>query len=82
MEGKYNLKRDADQTKIHASSKAAPSNSDSDASPKIPRKKKAMNGVRTARNNQGKKPPNNKGYQYYYVLYNKAGMPDHKYNFA
>ena len=72
--------RDVDQIKIHASSKAAPANSDSDSSPKVPRKKKAMNGILTARNIQGKKNPNNKGYQHYCVLYNKARMPDHKYN--
>ena len=56
MKEKDNQKQAAAQIKILAASKAAPANFYSDASAKVPRKKKARNGVLTARKQQGKKP--------------------------
>ena len=56
MEEKDNQKQAAAQIKILVASKAAPANFYSDASAKVPWKKKARNGVLTARKQQGKKP--------------------------
>ena len=44
MEAKYNRKKAANEIKITAASKAAPANSDSDTSAKVPRKNKARTG--------------------------------------
>ena len=53
MEEKYNPKQEADQIKILAASKAAPANFYSDASAKVPQKKKESNGVLKACNQKG-----------------------------
>ena len=65
MEDKYNRKITEAQIKRLAASKAAPVSSDSDASIRVPRKKKARTGVLPDCKNNGKKIPNHSGDQHY-----------------
>ena len=74
MEGKDNRKRDADQIKRLAASKAVTDNSDSDTFAKVLHRNKASNGFLPTLKNQGKKPPNYKCYESYCVLCNNDGM--------
>ena len=76
---KDNQKQAAVQIKILAAPKESPDNYYSNASAKDPQKKKARNGVLTARKQQGKKNPKYKGYQRYCVLYKKYGIPECKF---
>ena len=73
---KDNSKRAPTKIKKLATSKAA-SLSDSDALVRIPRKKKARNGVHFKQ--QGKKTPKQHSAHRYCVLCKKAGMPEKKY---
>ena len=79
MKEKDNHKQAAAQIKILAASKAAPSNFYSDASAKVPQKKKESNGVLTARKQQGRKNPKYKDSQCYCVLYKKYGITECKF---
>ena len=74
MEVKDNMKRSAYQIKRPAASKADPSNSDRYTSARLPCKKKSRTSVLPDRKHKGKKIPDHKGSQSYYILYKKAGM--------
>ena len=76
---KDNIKWDAAQIKILAYSKAVPENPFRDAYAKVMYKKKSNTGLLPDHNQWGKKNPNNKGYQHYWVLWKKAVMPEHNY---
>ena len=78
IEVKYNSKRAATQIKNIASTRSS-SHSDSDESVRIPRNKKARNGV--LRNNKGtdKKAHKHHGNQRHCMICKKAVMPGRKY---
>ena len=79
MEIKGNSKRAADKINNIAAFKETQDNSESDASARVPHKKKARTGVLPIRNQQNKNAPKHIYAQCYYVLFKKAGMPDRKY---
>ena len=76
---KDNHKRDAAQIKILAVSKAVPTNSDRDTSPRVPLKNKSRTGVLLVSKKHGNNNPKNKVSQSYCVLYNNYGMSERKY---
>ena len=78
MEVKDNSKIDAAHTKRLATSKEAPVNSYRENSTKVTCKKKSRTGVLLTRKQMVKKTPKHHGYQHYYILCKKAGMPERK----
>ena len=68
MEAKENRKRAASQIKILAASKVAPDNSDSNASTRVPHKKKARTSFLSAHKQKGKNNPKYSGAHSYCVL--------------
>ena len=79
MEATDNRKQDVAQIIILATSKAAPDDSHSDASAKVPCKNKSKNCVLPAHKKQGKKTPKNKVFKRYCVMCKKSIMPESKY---
>ena len=79
MEVKDNSKRDAAQIKRLETSKAAPVNSDSDDSIRVPCKKKVRNGVLPSHKQHGEKTPKRHRLQRYLLLCKKEVMPEQKY---
>ena len=62
-----------------STSKAAPVNSDSNKSARVPCKKRVSTGILTNSKQQEKNTPKHPGPQCYCMLYKKAGMPEIKY---
>ena len=79
MDAKDNRKRADDQIKILAVYKSDMADSDSDASTRVPHKKKEITGVIPAWKQKDMKTPKHKGYQCYYVIYTTTGITDIKY---
>ena len=79
MDAKDNRKRADDQIKILAVYKSDMADSDSDASTRVPHKKKEITGVIPAWKQKDMKTPKHKGYQCYYVIYTTTGITDRKY---
>ena len=78
---KDNRKRAADQINNIAVSKAASIKSYSDASVRVPLKKKSRTIIPLSLNRQGKKIPRHHGAQHCLLMYKMSGMPNIKWKF-